>query len=137
MNNFTNLDALWLDQLADYHGGTDPNTANRLRLIAQHIQSLDERNQVLSNNQTYQSGYAAAMRELRARSNVEPQSVDDGQTTIFDQIDKLAKAGKVKRVPFGTRALDDKPHEFNAPIRKKREEAAKPSGLDLSFLGDL
>lgn len=139
---FTNLDAMWLSELA---AGTTVKLAlgderlARLHLIAQHLQSMDEKLAILQNNRTYDQGWADAMRTVMGRSNIvadNPVGEDAIGAAIIKQINTLEAQGKVKRIALGERALDDKPDKFNAPLRKTPK--ALPSvDLDLSFLGDL
>lgn len=152
-DTFTNLDAMWLQQLADRTAQGDSSVvlANgveaRLRLIAQHLQSMDERLAVLQGNQSFAQGYAASEARMLARSNIvaNPEGEDDTGRSILEQINRRVAEGNLKRVPLGERALDDKPDKFNAPFAsrtgfKKQREAAKPVpaiDLDLSFLGEL
>lgn len=156
-DHFTNMDSLWLQMLSDrlrenpamedelgYVSLNLDEVFARLRSIAQNLQSLDERNQVLSSNRSYADGYAAAEAAMRRRSNVlvNPEGEDVHGASILDQINRRVAEGNLKKIALGERALEDKPHEFNAPVRRK-PQAAKPKAavpsvdLDLSFLGDL
>lgn len=146
-DHFTNLDALWLRQLADHldahgQGLVEDTGINRLRLIAQHLQSMDEKLAVLQGNRTYDQGWADAHRTILGRSNIvanNPEGEDAIGAAIIKQINTLEAQGRIKRVPLGERALEDQPHKFNAPLRRK-PAPAKPTpavDLDLSFLGDL
>lgn len=137
-DHFTNMDALWLSQLADSFRG-EPEEA-RLRLIAQHLQSMDEKLCVLQANRTYDQGWADAHRSIMARSNIiadNPAGEDAIGAQIIKQINSLEAQGKVKRIALGERALEDKPDKFNAPIRRPKPKAVPSVDLDLSFLGDL
>lgn len=137
---FTNIDALYLSQLADTFERDDAATCARLRRIAQNLQSLDERVQVLSNLPTdYAAGYAAAEAAMRRRSNIlsNPEGEDAKGESILEQINRRVAEGNLKRIALGERALDDRPHEFNAPRRKAAKSSVPPVDLDLSFLGDL
>lgn len=137
-NSLTNMDALFLSQLAGDFDLTDPDQAaiaSRLSAIAQNLQSLDEKVQALSND--YARGLRDAEARMFRRSNIltNPPGEDETGRSILAQINQRVAQGNVKRVPLGERALEDKPHEFNGPRRK----AAKPSpaiDLDLSFLRD-
>ena len=138
VDNFTNLDALWLSQLADSLPREQAATQSRLRLIAQHLQSMDERIAVLQNNRTYEQGWADAQRQILGRSNiVNPPEEDARGQEILALIDKRVAEGRVKRVPLGERALDDQPHVFNAPLRRKPTKATPAISLDLSGLDEL
>lgn len=127
---FVNLDSMWLANLADDFRGDDDEIAARLLRIAEHLQSLDNRVAALGNG--YEQGVRDATARMRARSNIlseNPEADAEGEA-ILEQLTSI----KVKHIPMGVRALDDRPHEFNAPVKKK----AKPTiDLDLSFLEEL
>lgn len=142
---FTNIDSLFLVQLAgdfDIHNPDEAAIANRLCAIAENLQTLDERNMALIGaTDGYAQGYAAAEARFRARSNIlaNPEGEDERGRAILDQINQRVAQNNVKRIPLGERALDDKPHEFNGPARK-RPAATKPLpavDLDLDFLEGL
>jgi len=146
-DHFTNLDALWLQSYVD--GSFTPRSAleqaecnARMLLIAQHLQSMEEKLVALQSNRTYDQGWADAHRTILGRSNIvanNPAGEDAIGAQIIKQINSLEAQGKIKRVPLGERALEDAPHKFNAPLRRKAEPA-KPVpaiDLDLSFLGEL
>lgn len=142
---FTNLDALWLSHFADgLDLQPDRNAAvARLRLIAQHIQSLDDKNAALASLQG--KGYAEGVRDaearMRQRSNVlsNPAGEDDTGAAIISQINRLEAEGRVKRAALGERTLDDKPHLFNGPLKRghKPVRSTEVLDLDLSSLDDL
>jgi hypothetical protein len=146
-DHFTNMDAIWLSELAQGlewgdEGALHNNAAiARLRAIASNLQSLDDRVVALQ-SRTYEDGWAAAMATIYARSNVlpNPEGEDATGKAIMSQIDRLAAEGRVKRYALGERALDDQPHRFNAPVRRK-PAPSKPSipdiDLDLDFLKEI
>lgn len=141
-NHFTNMDSLWLQMLADSYtlGDEDQGSIrNRLMVIAQNLQRMDELNQTLSNNRSYADGYAAAEAAMRRRSNVlvNPEGEDERGASLLAQINKRVAEGNLKRIALGERALEDKPHEFNARVRKAPAKPKPAIDLDLSFLGDL
>lgn len=138
---FTNMDALFLRMVAEgSEGQLDNNTRSRLLVIAENLQSLDDRVAALqslpSTSGTYAEGYAAAEARMRARSNIlsNPEGEDATGAAIIKQIDRLAAEGKVKRIALGERALDDKPDKFNAPYRKAKATSSLNIQLDLSDL---
>jgi hypothetical protein len=160
-DHFTNMDAIWLNELVDALGqeGTilaslkfmefegeegawfTSETEARLRTIARNLQSLDDRVVALQ-SRTYEDGWAAAMATIYARSNVlpNPEGEDATGKAIMSQIDRLAAEGRVKRYALGERALDDQPHRFNAPVRRaaKPPKASMPDiDLDLDFLKEI
>lgn len=145
---FTNMDAMWLAALADTadqlanHGESILAEAdiNRLRAIANNLQSLDERNQNLMNaTGGYAQGVADAEARMRRRSNVlaNPEGEDAMGKTILEQINRRVAEGNVKKIALGERALEDAPDKFNAPLRKPKAKAVPKIELDLDFLGDL
>ena len=144
---FTNMDSRALAQLAEDFQRDDSATAAMLLRIADNLQRLDEANQILSNNRTYEQGVADAEARMRRRSNVleNPDGEDDRGAAILRQIDQRVAEGNVKKLALGERALEDKPHMFNGPAPRKAKPAAKPTTstlptelkLDLTFLGDL
>lgn len=132
---FTNMDAIWLEDFAklvrvsgtiSIDGAPVDITAyaSRLLAIADNLQGLD--NKALESatlfDQGYKEGYAASEARMRRRSNIltNPEGEDATGQAIIAQID----AHSVTRVPLGQRTLEDRPHEFNAPIKKPH--MAKP-----------
>ena len=147
-HGLVNIDARWLaDFAAEIEWDHSDETVSRLLAIAGNLQRLDEANQILSNNRTYDQGVRDAEARMRRRSNVlsNPEGEDAKGAAILRQINAAA----VTRVPTGARALDDKPHEFNTrftgksgftPAKQAKAKANKADpavALDLSFLGDL
>lgn len=142
--SYTNLDAMWLSTHAE---GFDPRSPEenairaRLLRIAGNLQRLDEQNQALASNNSYEQGYAAAEARMRRRSNIltNPEDEDAEGSAIISQINARVASGRVQKVPLGERALDDAPDKFNA--RKRAGSAkAKPLpdiDLDLSVLDNL
>jgi hypothetical protein len=137
MQNLTNIDALWLASLAERFGDNGDADASRLRAIANNLQGLDETNQNLSNARTYADGYATAELRMHRRSNIltNPDGEDTVGKAILAQIDQRVASGNVKRLALGERGLEDQPHTFNGPTRRKAP--APTLSIDLSFLGDL
>lgn len=140
----TNLDALWLRQLADrLREGDSLRHTNeveaRLRSIANNLQRLDEANAVLTQHRDFDAGYAEAMRQMLARSNVaqNPEGEDAVGERILEGIAAFEKSGRVKRVPAGKRALEDKPHQFNGRRPKVPSSQRPKIQLDLSILEDI
>lgn len=145
-HGFTNIDSRDLCELSSRIGfATSAEQANADRTallrIAGNLQRLDEANQILSNNRTYEQGVADAEARMRRRSNIleNPAGEDDTGRAILAQIDKRVAAGDVRKYELGERALDDKPDKFNAPLRRKPVPAkATPAiDLDLDFLSDM
>lgn len=139
---FTNLDSMWLSAHAEGFDPASPEeNAIRARLIriAENIQRLDELNAALTNNQSYEQGYAAAEARMRRRSNIlsNPAGEDEKGSAIIEQINKRVASGQVKKVPLGERALDDAPERFNAPRRQGATRAEPVIDLDLSALDNL
>lgn len=146
MNTFTNIDAMWLAQLAEGFSPAQPDEAAihaRLLRIASNVQGLDERNQMLSHtgDNTYAAGYAAAEARMRRRSNVlaNPEGEDETGKSILDQINRRVAENNVKRYAVGERALEDKPHMFNGPMRRApaKAKATPKIDLDLDFLNGI
>lgn len=147
-NHFTNMDSLWLQMLRGMVNTGEVMVAGnekaneimtRLDAIAGNLQRMDEANQILSNNRTYEQGYAAAEAAMRRRSNIlpNPEGEDEHGKSILEQINKRVAEGNLKKIALGERALEDKPHEFNARVRTAKPKAKPTIDLDLSFLGDL
>lgn len=133
---FINIDASYLANYANDIAAIDPEVAARLLLIAQHLQGLDDASAL-----QYQLGRRHMEAEIFARSNVlsNPEGEDEVGKRIIARIEAL-NATPVRRIPLGVRALEDKPHQFNAPVRKapkpvERDEVQ--TKLDLSILIDL
>lgn len=136
----TNLDALWLRQLSDEFARDDSSVAARLLRIADNLQRLDEQNALLKQNQSFEAGVAAAEARMRARSNLlpaNPEGEDAEGASLLDQINRRVAEGNVRRIAAGERALEDKPHLFNAPRRRQAKPKTPTIDLDLDFLGDL
>lgn len=136
----TNLDALWLRQLSDEFARDDASVAARLLRIADNLQRLDEQNALLKQNQSFEAGVAAAEARMRARSNLlpaNPSGEDVEGESLLAQINRRVAEGNVQRIDAGVRALDDKPHLFNAPRSRKTAAKTPAIDLDLDFLEDL
>lgn len=141
---FTNLDSLWLAMHVDSFDRASPEEneiAARLLRIAENLQRMDEQNAALVANNSFEQGYATAEARMRRRSNIlaNPEGEDAEGNAIIAQINQRVKAGGVRKVPLGERALDDKPHEFNGPRRAREKPigAVPAVDLDLDFLGEL
>jgi len=115
---FINIDAAFLASYAQDISAIDAEVAARLLLCAQHLQGLDD-----AAHLQYQLGRRHMEAEIFARSNLlrNPEGEDEKGARIIARIEAL-NTTPVRRIPIGVRALDDKPHEFNGPVRK----AAKP-----------
>jgi hypothetical protein len=143
--SFTNIDSLYLVQLADdfdVHYPDEALIANRLLAIAENLQSLDERNMALMTaSGGYAQGVADAEARIRRRSNVltNPEGEDAKGASILEQINRRVAEGNLKKIAMGERALDDAPDKFNAPRRKApaKPQAVPDVSLDLDFLRDL
>lgn len=144
----TNLDALWLLAHADAFDAASPEEnaiKARLIAIATNLQRMDEANAILSANRTYLQGVADERARQHNRSNIlsNPDGEDVTGAAILAQIERRMAEGGVKKVALGVRALEDKPHMFNAPIKKPQAGAkakAKPAAdldLNLDILLDL
>lgn len=139
---FTNLDALWLANFADSFSPGNPEENHihaQLLAIAGRLQRLDETNALLSQNTEYARGYAAAEAAMRRRSNIltNPEGEDAIGASILSDIERRVAEGRVRRIPQGERGLEDNPHLFNAPVRRKPKRAEPTLSLDLSSLDDL
>lgn len=141
MNNFTNLDARYLyDLVTDIE---DDETQARLLRIAENLQRMDERNAILASKSSYADGIRDAELRMKRRSNIlnNPEGESEAGSAIIDQIDRAVAQGKVRRIPYGERALEDKPDTFNGrKVRPPTQAAKQPVPaitLDLDFLGDL
>lgn len=134
----TNLDALYLRDLATRVA--DNATQARLLRIADNLQRMDEANAILSQNRTYEQGVRDTELRIYGRSNVLQDGPAGEQLAGQRALDSLTSV-KVKRLPTGARALDDKPHLFGSapPARRVPEPKAEAPriALDLSFLEDL
>jgi hypothetical protein len=135
MAEFVNLDARWLANLANAFDG-EPEQA-RLLLIAEHLQSMDEKLQNLSNSVgEFERGVQAERLRIFGRSNLPPQSVE-----VSPELHAALLASKpVKKIARGVSAFAP------LPAPKKLKEVKKISSpalneilsglkIDLSSIG--
>lgn len=100
--------------------------------IAKELSRIADIHETLLNNRTFEEGYATAVSDLRGRSNLEAQPVEDHKIKLFDEIERLAREGRIRKIPTGVSGLEEAP-TFN------QRPAAKPKRtldieLDLSGL---
>lgn len=77
MAEFVNLDAAWLAELAeDEYIAANPATSARLRLIAQRLESMDEKLRNLQSTKTYADGVRDERMRMLSRSNLPIQSIE-------------------------------------------------------------
>lgn len=90
----------------------DPETAKELRRIA-------DIHETLLANRTFEEGYATAVADLRGRSNLEAQPIEDHKIKVFESIERMAREGRIRKIPTGVSGLEE-PKFNQAPKRKPK-----------------
>ena len=113
----------FLRTLAESLDRDDPETAKELSRIAAILETLLA-------NRTFEEGYATAVADLRGRSNLEAQPVEDHKIKVFETIERMAREGRIRKIPTGVSGLEEP--KFNQPKRKTKPKLSLDIQLDLS-----